>query len=47
LFFGALILLWLHYQFTLSLDTVFIFLGFSAWAIFLAKLAEKRDKQAK
>jgi hypothetical protein len=47
LFFGVLILLWLHYQFALSLDSVFIFLGFSAWAIFLANLAEKRDKQAK
>jgi hypothetical protein len=31
----------------LSLETAFIFLGFSIWAIFLANLAEKMDKQAK
>jgi hypothetical protein len=43
LFFGGLILLLLHYQFAFSLDTVFLFLGFSAWAIFLANLAEKKD----
>ena len=47
LFFGALILLLLHYQFTLHLDTAFLFLGFSAWAIFLATLAEKRNKEVK
>jgi hypothetical protein len=46
LFFGALILLLLHYQFALHLDSAFLFLGFSAWSIFLARIAEKRDKQA-
>ena len=44
LFFGSLILLLLHYQLVLSLDTVFIFLGFSAWAIFLAATAERRER---
>jgi len=46
LFFGLLILLLLHYQFALGLDTVIIFIGFSAWAIFLAATAEKRERQA-
>jgi hypothetical protein len=46
LFFGALILLLLHYQFLLSLETGLIFLGFSGWAIFLGIIAEKRDKKA-
>ena len=45
LFFGGLILLLLHYQFMLNLETGFIFLGFSGWAIFLGILAEKRDKK--
>ena len=43
-FFAGLILLLQGYRFELSLATVFIFLGFSAWAIFLAVLAEKRRK---
>ena len=45
LFFGLLMLLLLHYQFTLSLDTALLFLGFSVWAIFLAATAEKRKHQ--
>ena len=47
LFFGGLILLSLHYQFTLSLDTVLIYLGFGTWAIFLGYVAEKKDKGEK
>jgi hypothetical protein len=46
LFFGGLILLLLNYQFALSLETAFIFLGFSVWAIFLAIIAEKADERA-
>ena len=42
LFFGLLILLLLHYQFTLQPTTLAIFLGFSSWAIFLAMVAERR-----
>ena len=45
LFFGLLILLLFHYQFALNLDTIFTFLGFSVWAIFLGAIAEKRDRQ--
>jgi len=46
LFLGVLILLLLHYQFVLSVDTAFIYLGFSVWAIFLGTIAEKRDRRA-
>jgi hypothetical protein len=46
LFFGGLILILLHYQFALNLDTAFIFLGFSTWAIFLGVIAEKADRKA-
>jgi hypothetical protein len=47
LFLGALILLWLKYKFELSLDTFFLFLGFSVWAVFLSVIADRLDKAEK
>ncbi len=43
-FFAGLILLLLRYRFELSLATFMIFLGFSAWATFLAIIAERRQR---
>lgn len=45
LFFGGLILLTLHYKFELRTETVVIFAGFSAWAIFLAVVSERADRR--
>jgi hypothetical protein len=42
---GLLILLALHYQFDRNLGTLFIFLGFSCWAIFVRYIATTVDKQ--
>lgn len=44
---GALILLGLNYQFNWSLNTLFLFLGFSLWAILLGVVGERRDRKAK
>ncbi len=45
LFFGVIILLSLHYKFESQPSTVLIFLGFSAWAIFLAVVSERADRR--
>jgi hypothetical protein len=45
LFLGAVILLALHYKFELQPGSAFIFLGFSAWAIFLAVISERADRR--
>jgi hypothetical protein len=45
LFLGGIILLALHYKFELQPSTAFIFLGFSAWAIFLAIVSERSDQR--
>jgi hypothetical protein len=42
---GGIILLSLHYKFELQPNTAFIFLGFSAWAIFLAAVSERADRR--
>ncbi len=47
LFLGGLILLLLHYQLMLSWDTLFVFLGFGLWAIFLAAMSDRGDKRGR
>ena len=47
LFAGGIILLLLDYKFELSLNTLFLFLGFSVWAIFLGMLGDRADRRAK
>lgn len=42
LFSGCLALMLVHFRFEISLDALAIFLGFAAWAIFLATIAERR-----
>lgn len=45
LFCGGLILLLLKYSFELSLSTLFVFLGFSFWAILIGFTAARRDRK--
>ncbi len=45
LFCGGLLLLLFHYRFELSLETLFVFLGFSFWAILVGYWSSKRDQQ--
>ncbi len=47
LFAGGIILLLLGYKFELNLNTLFIFLGFSVWAIFLGALGDRADRRAR
>ena len=44
---GGVILLLLDYKFELSFDTLFLFLGFSVWAVFLSVIADRLDKAEK
>ena len=44
---GGVILLLLDYKFELSFDTLFLFLGFSIWAILLGALGDRADRRAK
>src|SRR5579859_5615283 len=45
LFCGGLILLLLHYRFELSLETLFVVLGFIFWAILIGYWSGKRDEK--
>jgi len=47
LFLGALFLLGFDYHFALSLNTLFLFLGFSIWRIALEVMSERRERKAK
>jgi hypothetical protein len=46
LFTGGLVRLLVHYEFALSAYSLSLFLGFGAWAIFLALLEERVDRNA-